>query len=343
MVKYCDVIVDLQSGDTGKGKVAHTLLKSGEYDLAMRYNGGSNAGHTIYHNGKKIVTHQVPAGVLHGIKSLIGIGCVVNIQKLISEIAMLNDNGIQTEGLIYVDRRAHIVTGYHLQDDESESQSQPIGTTKQGIGPAYTDKYARTGTRIGDLDVTFNDSVITKTIGNTFTIVDSMDLLAGASVLAEGAQGFNLDIDWGDYPYVTSSHCTAGSVCLNGVSPRKIRKIYGVAKAYETYVGAKQFGSEDCQDLLQVQIVGKEFGSTTGRKRKCNWINLDTLAYAANVNDITDLIINKIDVLDEVNSYCYIEGTDWHDAKTRIGLMEAIAGSVSPDINIIFSSSPDTI
>ena len=110
----------------------------------------------------------------------------------------------------------------------------------------------------------------------------------GAGVLAEGAQGFALDIDWGDYPYVTSSHCTVGSVCLNGISPRKIRKIYGVAKAYETYVGTKDFGMH-CEELLKIQIVGQEYGATTGRPRKCNWIDLDSLAYAAKVNDITHL------------------------------------------------------
>ena len=147
MIKYADVIVDLQAGDTGKGKVAHALAK--EYDLVVRYNGGANAGHTVYHNGQKVVTHQVPIGVLFGIPSIIGLGCVVNIPKLVEEIRDLQAQGIYTEGLIMVDKRAHVVFGYHIDEDTRDSK---IGTTRHGIGPAYRYKYARQGTRIGDLD-----------------------------------------------------------------------------------------------------------------------------------------------------------------------------------------------
>lgn len=330
MVNYCDVIVDLQSGDTGKGKVTHSLLSSGEYDLVLRYNGGSNAGHTIYHKGEKIVTHQVPAGVLYGIKSLIGIGCVVNIEKLLEEIQMLEAHGVNTTGLIYVDKRCHIVLQDHLQEDNTDTS---IGTTKQGIGPAYRCKYGRTGIRIGN--TSWRNS-------NRFNVVDSVDLLNGANVLAEGAQGFALDIDWGDYPYVTSSHCTVGSVCLNGVSPRKIRKIYGVAKAYETYVGTKEFGMH-CEELLKVQILGQEYGATTGRPRKCNWIDIDKLTYAAKVNDITDLIVNKIDVLEEAGAFRYYKDSVENDAGSRLGLITAIVKSLPEKIQVVFSSTPHSI
>jgi adenylosuccinate synthase len=330
MSNYCDVVVDLQSGDTGKGKVTHSLLSGGEYDLVLRYNGGSNAGHTIYHKGKKIVTHQVPAGVLYGIKSLIGVGCVVNIAKLEEEIKMLNDHGFNTDGLILVDYRAHVVTQQHIDEDNNDSV---IGTTKQGIGPAYRNKYGRTGRRIGDL---------TEFSGNIFSVVDSIGHLDGARILAEGAQGFALDIDWGDYPFVTSSHCTVGSVCLNGVSPRKIRKIYGVAKAYETYVGIKDFGM-DCPDLKKIQEIGQEFGATTGRPRKCNWIDLNKLAYAAKVNDITHLIVNKIDILDQVGKYVYIEDFERHDAGSRLGLINEIVNTLSDNVRVVFSDSPHTI
>lgn len=327
---YCDAVVDLQSGDTGKGKVTHSLLSSGEYDLVLRYNGGSNAGHTIYHNGKKIVTHQVPAGVLYGIRSLIGIGCVVNIEKLLEEIQMLESNGIDTTGLIYVDKRSHIVLKDHVDEDNKDTA---IGTTKQGIGPAYRCKYGRTGVRIGD--TLWRNS-------NRFTVVDSVSLFDGARVLAEGAQGFALDIDWGDYPYVTSSHCTVGSVCLNGVSPRKIRKIYGVAKAYETYVGTKEFGMH-CEELKKVQELGQEFGATTGRPRKCDWINVDQLAYAAKVNDISHLIVNKIDILDQVGRYVYYKNNKEHDAGSRLGLIDAIVTALPEKTQVIFSDSPHTI
>ena len=329
MVNFCDAVVDLQSGDTGKGKVTHSLLSSGEYDLVLRYNGGSNAGHTIYHNGEKIVTHQVPAGVLYGIRSLIGIGCVVNVRKLEEEIAYLNANGFKTDGLIFVDSRAHVVTEEHLAEDNKDVA---IGTTKQGIGPAYRNKYGRTGIRIGDQLINTDK----------FAIVDSLNLLAGARVLAEGAQGFALDIDWGDYPYVTSSHCTIGSVVLNGVSPRKIRKIYGVAKAYETYVGTKEFGMH-CEELKRVQIHGQEFGATTGRPRKCNWINLDKVAYAARVNDITHLVVNKIDILDQANAYRYFKNDVECDAGSRLGLIDVIVRALPDNVQVIFSDTPHSI
>lgn len=328
-MNYCDAVVDLQSGDTGKGKVTHSLLSSGEYDLVLRYNGGSNAGHTIYHNGEKIVTHQVPAGVLYGIRSLIGIGCVVNVRKLEEEIAYLKANGFKTDGLIFVDKRAHVVTNEHLAEDNKDTT---IGTTKQGIGPAYRDKYGRTGKHIGDQLINTD----------SFTIVDSLDLLNSRNVLAEGAQGFALDIDWGDYPYVTSSHCTIGSVVLNGVSPRKIRKIYGVAKAYETYVGTKEFGMH-CEELQKIQIHGQEFGATTGRPRKCNWINLDNLAYAARVNDISHLVVNKIDILDQVGVYKYIENYKEHNAGSRLGLIHAIVKALPEKVQVVFSDTPHSI
>lgn len=340
MVNFCDAVVDLQSGDTGKGKVTHSLLSKGEYDLVLRYNGGSNAGHTIYHNGRKIVTHQVPAGVFYGIQSLIGLGCVVNIPKIIEEIKMLNANGIATDGLIFIDKRAHLVTDTHMIEDsrDGEDPAIAIGTTKQGIGPAYKSKYGRTGIQIGrKLGTGPNQYFPTY-----FSIVDSMDIFNGARALAEGAQGFALDIDWGEYPYVTSSHCTVGSACLNGISPKKIRNIYGVAKAYETYVGTKEFGMH-CEELKRVQIHGQEFGATTGRPRKCNWINLDKVAYAARVNDITHLVVNKIDILDQANAYRYFKSDVECDAGSRLGLIEVIVGALPDNVQVIFSDTPHSI
>ena len=151
-----------------------------------------------------------------------------------------------------------------------------------------------------------------------------------------------MDIDWGDYPYVTSSHCTIGSVVLNGVSPRKIRKIYGVAKAYETYVGTKEFGMH-CEELKRVQIHGQEFGATTGRPRKCNWINLDKVAYAARVNDITHLVVNKIDILDQANAYRYFKNDVECDAGSRLGLIDVIVRALPDNVQVIFSDTPHSI
>jgi adenylosuccinate synthase len=297
MIKHADVIVDLQAGDTGKGKVAHALAKN--YDMIFRYNGGSNAGHTVYHDGKKVVTHLVPIGVLFGIPSVIGLGCVVNIPKLVEEIRDLQAQGIKTDGLIFVDKRVHVVFGYHIDEDTRDSK---IGTTRQGIGPAYRDKYSRQGTRIGDLD--------TSSIKD-FSVIDTYELFHNKHndwrILCEGAQGFQIDIDWGDYPYVTSSHCTVGSAILNGISPRRLRHIYGIMKAYETYSGFKTtFQNENDPDLQKIQEAGGEFGATTGRKRKVRWLDLDGVVKAANINGVTDLIINKADILAQVGVFKYV-------------------------------------
>jgi adenylosuccinate synthase len=301
MISYADVIVDLQAGDTGKGKVAHAIAKN--YDMVLRYNGGANAGHTVYHNGQKIVTHQVPIGVLFGIPSIIGLGCVVNVSELVKEIRMLQLHGIPTEGLVFVDKRAHVVGREHLEED---SLDQKIGTTRQGIGPTYRDKYARKGTRIGDIDTS---SII------DFKVCDLYEILHTGKekrILCEGAQGFQIDIDWGDYPYVTSSHCTVGSAILNGIPPHRIADVIGVMKAYETYSGFKStFQDENDPILNKIQEIGGEFGATTGRKRKVRWLDLDGVIKAININGVTKLIINKADILEQVVVFKYV-----HEGKT---------------------------
>ena len=300
-IQSADVLVGLQYGDEGKGKVAHHLAKSGFYDIVLRYNGGSNAGHTVYHNGEMIVTHQVPVGVLHGITSIIGMGCVVNVDKLIEEIRALNTAGIDTKNLIKIDKRAHMVGDNHIRDDKTDSI---IGTTGQGIGPAYRDKYSRAGIPIGKMDMSQYRQL--------FEVIDIYDYLfiheEKYTILCEGAQGFHLDIDWGEYPYVTSSHCTVGSACLNGIPPHKIRKVYGIMKAYETYVGNnKNFTNQDDEVFKAIQLTGQEVGATTGRPRQVNWINLDNVIKAMHINGVTDLIINKVDILRQVNKFAVID------------------------------------
>ncbi len=235
-------------------------------------------------------------------------GCVVNIQKLVEEIRDLQAQGVYTEGLIFVDKRAHVVFGYHIEEDSRDSR---IGTTRQGIGPAYRDKYSRQGTRIGDLNL----SSITD-----FKVCDIYEVLFSGKekrILCEGAQGFQIDIDWGDYPYVTSSHCTVGSAILNGVPPQKLRHIYGIMKAYETYSGFKTtFQDETDTDLEKIQELGGEFGATTGRKRKVRWLDLDGVVKAANINGVTDLIINKADILDKVGVFKYVYRGTTHSVPT---------------------------
>lgn len=294
MIKFAHVIVDLQAGDTGKGKVAHALAKNGIYNYVVRYNGGGNAGHTIYHEGKRIVTHFIPVGVIYNIKSIIGPGCVVNIKKLFEEIEMLKKHGINAEENLLIDKRVHLITDEHVIED---SQDNTIGTTKTGNGPCYRDKYNRRGVRA-------SDSVELKHM-----VCDVYELFHSKSkctILFEGAQGFELDIDWGDYPYVTSSHCVVGGAILNGVPAQKIKKVYGVAKAYRTYVGNKEFETPSTA-FKQIRELGFEYGATTGRKRQIDWFNLDDIVKAANINGVTDLIINKLDILEQVEMKLY-----WH-------------------------------
>jgi adenylosuccinate synthase len=290
MIKYADVIVDLQAGDTGKGKVAHALAKTpNEYTHIIRYNGGGNAGHTVYHNGKKFVTHFIPVGVFYGIKSIIGPGCVVNVSKLFEEIQTLKEGGVNVYGYLFLDKRVHLISADHVEEDSKDTE---IGTTRTGNGPAYRDKYFRKGTRAGDWD-TLSPMVL--------DIYSELHGVDESKILFEGAQGFELDIDWGDYPYVTSSHCTVGSAVLNGVPPQNIRKIYGIAKAYRTYVGAKSFEGDD-PIFQKIREVGEEFGATTGRARQVKWLNLNDLVVAININGVTDLIMNKMDILESIGA-----------------------------------------
>ncbi len=337
MISYADVIVDLQAGDTGKGKVAHALAK--EYDLILRYNGGANAGHTVYHDGKKVVTHLIPIGVLFGIPSVIGLGCVVNIKKLEQEIKDLNDSGFNTDGLIFVDERAHLVLDKHIEEDSSESK---IGTTRQGIGPTYRDKYNRTGMRMGDLGTQPS---------SLFSVIDTYELFHNKhndwKILCEGAQGFQIDIDWGDYPYVTSSHCTIGSAILNGIPPQSISKVFGIMKAYETYSGFKTtFQDENDTILQQIQEAGGEFGATTGRKRKVRWLDLDGVIKAININGVTDLIINKADILEKVGTFKYMHNGKLVECESLMDFqdrVEQILNRNTEVIHITWSMTPNGI
>jgi len=292
-----DVVVDLQYGDCGKGKVTHYLCKNEDYTHVIRYNGGCNAGHTIYHNGRKFITHHIPAGVFFGIKCIIGPGCVVFPKQYFREIRELEKEGIQTKGLIYIAKNAHIITERHLEEDGRDIS---IGTTKRGNGPAYRDKYDRKGLRAED---------IPELQPYLIDLYEELHVRnPAAKILFEGAQGFGLDIDWGDYPYVTSSNCISAAACMNGVPPQAIRNVWGVAKAYETYVGAKSF--QPSGDIFnKIQTAGEEFGATTGRKRQVNWMNLDFLKKAININGVTHLVINKMDVLQKVERWALFKDT----------------------------------
>ena len=330
-----DVIVDLQYGDCGKGKVAHHLARTRNYTHVLRYNGGCNAGHTIYHNGKKFITHHVPCGVFFGIKSIIGSGCVVNPQQLLKEIAELEEGGVDTKGLIFVAKNAHVITQDHLDEENAEKK---IGTTKRGNGPAYRDKYARTGIRAKDCAEL-----------EPFLI----DLLPELNqpenyVLCEGAQGFGLDIDWGDYPFVTSSHCTTAGALLNGIPPKSLNEVWGVMKCYETYVGAKKFELNN-PIFSKIRTIGKEYGATTGRPRQVSWTDMNLVSNAILVNGVTHVVINKMDVLKEVGTWNVFD----QDGQVNIlndqeGFQNYFLNFLKDEfptegINTHFSSSPEMI
>ena len=295
MENTCDIIVGLQHGDEGKGKVAHALLKKNEYDYCIRYNGGPNAGHTIQITPVKSITlHQLPCGVLHNVPSIIGTNCVIDLAKLEEEIVQVENALPELRGLIkenlYLAHNAHIICDSHIEYDMRLNSG--IGTTNCGIGPCYASKINRTGMRIEHSNTEFKTLNIYEHFQNKETT---------SHILFEGAQGFQLDIDWGEYPYVTSSVVNSYGIYSCGIPKIKIIDIIGCAKLYDTYVGNKQFQpiGNDVLELIAVQ--GKEEGSTTGRKRQIDWLNLYKLKKAILINNCNYIVINKCDIIQQIS------------------------------------------
>jgi len=332
-----DVVVDLQYGDCGKGKISHALCRMNEYTHVIRYNGGCNAGHTIYHKGKKFVTHHVPCGVFFGIKSIIGPGCVVHVDTLLEEIETLEENGIPARKLLKIASNAHLITDFHRIEDKKD---KTIGTTKRGNGPAYRDKYARKGVRA------LEDPRLQPYIISMYHELYENPEFKKIEILFEGAQGFGLDPDWGDYPYVTSSHCTVGSALLNGVPAKCIRDVWGVAKIYETYVGAKDFEGPD-EVFSEIRELGEEYGSTTGRPRQINWLDFDMLKMAARINGVDKLVFNKMDILEMVDSWCLYDGPNLYEFKSRDDIEMWLTGKLEMEVNesmeVMFSGDKEYI
>ncbi len=330
------VIVGTQWGDEGKGKYIDILAE--DSDIVVRFSGGSNAGHTVVANGVKYALHLVPSGILHGGKTcIIGNGVVVDPSVLLKEIDLLNEKGIDTSRLMISDR-AHVVMPYHKVLDELQEKSRGsdnIGTTKRGIGPAYADKVERIGIRMCDLideeslkqkvrsNVRLKNLMIEKVYGgeplDAGEIIDEYlryaGLLAtyisdtnlyiqdalddGRDILCEGAQATFLDLDFGTYPYVTSSNPTAGGVCTgSGISPAYISEIYGVMKAYTSRVGAGPFITEQNNETGDlIRELGFEYGTTTGRPRRCGWLDMVMIKHAVRINGIKMLAINHLDTV----------------------------------------------
>lgn len=331
------IVIGSQWGDEGKGKVVDLL--SQDVDIVARYQGGANAGHTICWGDETFVLHLVPSGIFHaGVTCVIGNGVVLDPVAVMEEIRQVQDLGYDVEGRLLISHNAHLIMPYHKRIEEAREAARDggaIGTTGRGIGPAYTDKFARNGIRV--VDLLDRDVLRTKL---TQAIEEKNDILKGVygaeeldvdeivdeyvefdqridpfvtdttqylcraldegkRVLAEGAQGSLLDVDFGTYPFVTSSHPTAGGCCTGlGVPPTEVDRTIGIVKAYSTRVGNGPFPTElENEAGERLREVGSEFGATTGRPRRCGWLDLVALGYTSMVNGFTELAITKLDVL----------------------------------------------
>lgn len=331
-INYVDIVCGLAWGDEAKGKITSHLASSGKYDYVCRWGGGNNAGHTVYINNKKLKTHLIPSGVFYGINSIIGPGCVLNVKSFYEEIEYLNEHGFDTS-LIKVSPKTHIVTEKHLQED-IEKYHKKLGTTAKGIAPCYSDKMARTGVRA---DLILEESFI-------------WDEELRGNILCEGAQGFWLDIDYGNYPYVTSSSTLPYSACSLGFPPQKIRKIYGASKVYDTRSGVDPDFPDSLLHQAELALIGEkgqEYGVTTGRRRKVNWLNLDKIIKAINISGTTDVIFSKVDILKEVKLYKLIykkQIVEFHAMDDMKFLINNILKSKCECLSTItYSSSPKSI
>lgn len=291
-IKNVDVCCGLAWGDEAKGKIVAYLSKTRNYDFVCRWAGGHNAGHTVYKNNKKYKTHLIPTGIFYNIKSIIGPDCVIEKDAFMEEVRYLRENNFDTS-LIKVSPKCHVVQKEHLLEDK-QKYSKTQGSTSRGIAPCYRDKYARTGSRVGDSKnyEFFKDFI--------------WDEKLYGDILCEGAQGFWLDINYGNYPYVTSSNTLPYGCCSLGFSPKYITNIYGACKIYDTRSGIDHDFPEELFDEPELQIIGElgsEFGVTTGRKRKVKWLNLDKLIDAINISGTTHCIISKIDILEQAGIF----------------------------------------
>jgi adenylosuccinate synthase len=335
------VVVGAQWGDEGKGKIVDVYTERAE--MVVRFQGGHNAGHTVVIGDETFILHLIPSGILHkNKKCLIASGVVVSPEALVREMDSLLAKGIDIAGRLFISEQAHVIMPYHIALDlarEEKKGKKAIGTTGRGIGPAYEDKVARTGIRIGDLlnpeffrerlhtALDYKNFVLTKYFGkepfdeqevfdSTLTLVNKFRqhvanttnllqtaLTSGERVLFEGAQGSHLDIDHGTYPFVTSSSTVAGGACTGaGTGPGSIDAVIGITKAYTTRVGAGPFPTELRNEMGEmIREKGGEYGATTGRPRRCGWFDAVVVRQSARMNGLTGLVITKLDVLDGID------------------------------------------
>lgn len=331
-----DVLLGLQWGDEGKGKIVDVLTRN--YDIIARFQGGPNAGHTLEFEGRKHVLHTIPSGVFHpGTSNVIGNGVVIDPVIFRKEVEELMAHDVKVREVLLISRKAHLILPTHRLLDAASEQAKgkhKIGSTLKGIGPTYMDKTGRNGLRVGDIEledfedryrqlVHKHEQILQHYEGfqydlaelekdwfkaieflRSLSLIDSEHhinsaLKSGKSILAEGAQGSLLDIDFGSYPFVTSSTTTCAGSCTGlGIAPNRIKNVYGIFKAYCTRVGSGPFPTElDDEVGEKLRTAGHEFGATTGRKRRCGWLDLPALKYAIDINGVTSLIMMKSDVL----------------------------------------------
>ena len=371
-----DVLLGLQWGDEGKGKIVDVLTP--QYDIIARFQGGPNAGHTLQIEGDKHVLHTIPSGIFHPEKiNIIGNGVIADPYILSQELAKLVAKGVNPKINLRISKRAHLILPTHRMLDAAYEQAMgagKIGSTLKGIGPCYTDKTARYGLRFGDIlasdfevkynnlkqrhlnilasyNFNYHEQLIDKQPFDEyeknwfaaieelrlFPLIDSelyinKALAEGKSILAEGAQGSLLDIDFGSYPYVTSSNTITAGVCSGlGIPPSAVGKVFGVFKAYCTRVGSGPFPTE-LNDATgeSLRDTGKEFGSTTGRPRRCGWLDLPALRYAIMLNGVTDLVMMKSDVMNDFESIKICTGYDVNGQTSQDLTYETLSNPVKP-------------
>lgn len=314
-------------GDEGKGHIAHAF--SPDFDYLVRYNGGGNAGHTLYRNGKKFVHHLLPSIDFRNkeTKGFLGSGMVIDLEQLLNELIAAEKDYTGVSNRIYVDPDAFVVLAEHKEEDKARNGD--LGTTNKGIGPAYASKISRRGTRVKDFlkKGSLITSVLTEMGVNFVHAMEMKDKFASGKILFEGAQGVMLDINHGTYPYVSSSDCTVAGIAASGFNSMMPSKVYGVAKAYSTRVGTGPFPTElQDPEASDLRMRGKEYGSTTGRPRRIGWLDLPALKYAIEKSGITSLVITKLDILNGMEKVpvCFryekypVCGDDFSEAKIKL-------------------------
>lgn len=318
-IENVDVIFGASWGDEGKGKISARIAS--QYDYVCRFNGGSNAGHTFYVGDKKVVTHIVPSGIAFGKPSIIGPNCVVCVEDFFSEVAELARLNFDVK-LIKISPKAHIVQKKHKEQDIN-TYAATLGTTSKGIGPCYADRALRVGTRACEI------------IPEGYLWDEKLE----GKVLCEGAQSFWLDINQGNYPYVTSSECLPYASCSLGFSPKKINQIFAVAKMYDTRSGTDPYFDLDDEETKLVAKLGNEVGATTGRPRQVKWLNLNKLAHALDKAGATMLYLNKGDILEQANIFKLYFNSELVVFKTMDEMKSFIQEKIT-DIQIVWDFQP---